>query len=288
MKVQLDAIQFCHDPTSATRDALTIRWDATREVVQPEWRRGTCVGPEDSPAAYAISETRGNTITIKARLRRMVPGLDTVEIRALDPTFQNCDWLATLLDRVGLDRLPPSNPLGEVSPRCVTFGPDGLSDLETFELAGTRFEEMGVGVWTTSWQWQYRQARGRWVDFDRSEHRTFVLLESPKEPWTQQVPPPLGLSLPRVDALEYACRWAQGSRTRTEASAGVTRGLNGAGPNLLRYNRPGLGGPCYLGQLTLLLDRLRGGEGNGAYVNCEDCADIVTTLSNLLGCELWS
>jgi len=148
MKVLLDAIQFCHDPTSATRNALTIRWDATREVVRPEWRRGACVGPEDSPVAYAISETRGHTITIKARFRRMVPGLDTVEIRALDPTLQDGGWLAAWLRRVGLLRSPSANPLGEVSPRGVAFGPDGLSDFETFELAGTRLEELGVGAWT--------------------------------------------------------------------------------------------------------------------------------------------
>jgi hypothetical protein len=288
VKVLLDAVQFCHAPLSTAHSSLSIRWDASRNVVRPEWRRGACVSPEDCPAAYAISDTSGQAITIKARFRRMAPGVDTVEIRALDPTFHDRGWIATLFRRIGLDHLPSTSPLGEVSPRCVTFGSDGLSELETFELADTKFEELGVGAWTTIWQWQYRQSNGSWVNFDRSEHRIFVLLEAPKEPWTQQDPPALGLSLPRVDALEYACRWAQGSRTRTEASASVTRGLNGAGPNLLCYNRPGLGGSCYIGQLTLLLERLRGGEGNGAYVNCEDCADIVTTLSNLLGCELWS
>ncbi len=288
MNVILDAIQFCHDPTSAAQSGLPLKWDATREVVLPEWRRSECVGAEDSPVAYAISETKGHTITIKARFRRMVPGHDALEIRAIDPAFPSCDWLTSLFDRVGLDRLPPSNVLGEVAPSRVSFGSNGLSELETFELVNTRFEELGAGVWTTTWQWQYRQPRGSWVNFDRSEHRTYLLLEPPKEPWTQISPPALGLSLPRVDALEYACRWAQGSRTRSEAAAGITNGLYRVGPDLLRYDRPGGGGSYYSSSLTLLLDRLRGGEGNGAYVNCEDCAYIVTTLGNLLGCELWS
>jgi hypothetical protein len=216
MKILLDAIQFDHDPGSAARDALTIRWDAAREVVLPEWRRGACVGLEDSPAAYAIAETRGHTITIKARFRKVVPGFDSVEVRALDPTLMDHGWLAAWLRRVGILRLPPGNPLGEVAPRRVSFGADGLSPFETFELTGTRLEELGVGAWTTTWQWQYRQAGGRWLDFDRSEHRTFVLLETPKEPWTQQVPMPAGLVLPRVDALEYACRWARGDWTPVE------------------------------------------------------------------------
>jgi hypothetical protein len=48
--------------------------------------------------------------------------------------------------------------------------------------------------------------------------------------------------------------------------------------------------PHYAGsnfQLTEFLDLLKGGMGNGNLVNCTDCACIMTTFANLLGCDLW-
>ena len=37
---------------------------------------------------------------------------------------------------------------------------------------------------------------------------------------------------------------------------------------------------------TAFLDRLDGGPGKGKYVNCTDCATIVSTFANIVGCEL--
>lgn len=106
MKLLLDAIQFNHDPTSAARDALTIRRDATREVILPEWWRGVCMGPEDTPAAYAMAETQGQTVTIKARARAVFPGIDMVEVRGLDPTVRDRGWIAGFLTRLGILHSP--------------------------------------------------------------------------------------------------------------------------------------------------------------------------------------
>jgi hypothetical protein len=39
--------------------------------------------------------------------------------------------------------------------------------------------------------------------------------------------------------------------------------------------------------LTAFLDRLRGGLGNGVYVNCSDCATILSSFANLLGNDWW-
>ena len=64
MSVRLEAIKFNHDPGSATADALTLRRNATQTVAVPEWQWGVSVNPEDSPAAYAMKETQGQTITI--------------------------------------------------------------------------------------------------------------------------------------------------------------------------------------------------------------------------------
>src|SRR5262245_46682698 len=88
MSVRLEAIQFNHDPTSATADGINLRRNATQLVDVPEWRRGVSVNPEDSPAAYALKETQGQTITIKAQLRALKPGLQHAWIRAIDPTYE--------------------------------------------------------------------------------------------------------------------------------------------------------------------------------------------------------
>ena len=39
--------------------------------------------------------------------------------------------------------------------------------------------------------------------------------------------------------------------------------------------------------LSQMIDRMNGGVGLGAKVNCTDSADTVSTLANLLGCDLW-
>jgi hypothetical protein len=70
----------------------------------------------------------------------------------------------------------------------------------------------------------------------------------------------------------------------------VTRSVYGLGPSLITYDCPGGGSSHYsLGNFdcTAFIDRLRGGIGNGVYVNCSDCATIVSTFANALGCDLW-
>jgi hypothetical protein len=37
----------------------------------------------------------------------------------------------------------------------------------------------------------------------------------------------------------------------------------------------------------MILELLKGGKGLGNRVNCTDCATIVSTFSNILGCNLW-
>jgi hypothetical protein len=38
---------------------------------------------------------------------------------------------------------------------------------------------------------------------------------------------------------------------------------------------------------SAFLERLAGGFGNGPYVNCSDCATIVSSFANILGCDVW-
>ena len=62
------------------------------------------------------------------------------------------------------------------------------------------------------------------------------------------------------------------------------------GPGVVQYDCPGGGSSHYSASgfdCTAFIDLLDGGLGNGIYVNCSDCATIVSTLVDVLGCDLW-
>src|SRR6266545_1096863 len=122
MSVQLEAIKFNHNPNSATGDALNIRRNASSFVPVPEWTRGIWIKPEDSPAAYAIQETKGHTITVQVQLKRIDPRIASAEVRALDadiapPAPGGCSWLIQFLQAVLWALF--GNALGEVAARPV-------------------------------------------------------------------------------------------------------------------------------------------------------------------------
>ncbi len=298
MSVRLEAIQFNHDPTSATSDALNIRRNATEFVAVPEWRRGVSVNPEDAPAAYSMRDTEGQTITIKAQLRATDPKVTSFWIRAVDPTYEpspgpgGCGCLAFLkwLFKL-LARLLTGNVLGAVKRRKITFPAGGLTGFETFELKKVDLHKAGVGVRTTIWRWQYsRKKFGPWTDFETTQHRIYTVVEIPKTPWTQTPYQASNTQLPWTEVLDYACRWGILAKDVDNAAAGVTRGVYDLGPGTITYDCPGGGSTHYSSgsfNCTRFLERLKGGVGNGVYVNCTDCATIASTFANALGADLW-
>jgi hypothetical protein len=90
--------------------------------------------------------------------------------------------------------------------------------------------------------------------------------------------------------LDYSCRWARGAETSPAAAAAITRAIYDLAPELIEYGCPIEAATQYSTpsfECTAFLDRIRGGIGNGRYVNCTDCATIVSTFANSLGCDLW-
>jgi hypothetical protein len=218
-----------------------------------------------------------------------------VEVRAVDPTVDPQDpsgclgfilWLMRAIIRALF-----GNPLGEVKARTVSFLPSGLSNYVTFELKHARLWDLGVGVRTTTWRWQYRvRPSGSWTDFETTTHRIYSVLSVPKAPWLQLPADPTNLQLPWTEVLDFACAWAVLTGTADDAAARVTRRVYELGPSLVEYDCPGGGSTRYAFpdfDCTAFLDRLRGGPGRGKYVNCTDCATIVSTFANILGCDLW-
>jgi hypothetical protein len=300
VSVFLEAIKLNHDGAAATSDALNIRRNKTTAVNVPEWVRGASTTPEDAPAAYSIAETKGNTLTIQARFTTDVQKLKKkgMQIRAVDPTSKpsggpgcsgGCSgflqWLGWLI------QLLAGNVLGDVKARWVSFDNSGWSAFETFQLQHVRLWDVGVGIHTTSWRWQYREKQNDpWTDFATSEHRIYVLLEIPKAPWQQTPYTSANTQLPWTDVLDRACMWAVGATTRDQAAEKVTRNVYGLGPSIVEYDCPNGGSSWYSGgsfSCTAFLDRLAGGPGLGKYVNCSDCATIVSTFANAVGCDLW-
>ena len=260
--IAIEAIKFNHNDNSATHDALNIRKNVTQFVHVPEWRRFINVNPEDSPAAYAVGPTQGRTITIEVALVSDDPGISFIEIRVEN----------------------------HVKARPINFI-NGRSGFVTFELINPPVSHGRVGIWDLDWHWEYRLAPPHpWHYFDTTRHRIYVVLDVPEEPWQQTPYNSANHQLPWTDVLDYACRWAEGATSRDMAAALVTQHVYALGPVIITYDCPGGGSSHYSWgnfDCTAFLDRLRGGIGNGIYVNCSDCATFVSTFANALGCNLW-
>jgi hypothetical protein len=263
MAISLEAISFNHDPVSATRDALTIRKNKVEDVVVPEWRRGL-TRPEESPAAYTIGQISANRLTLKAQFRRQEADQTSVQVYAVA--------------RAG-------NVLGNVKSRTIRFE-NGLSAFELFDLESP-YQNLSVGVNNIGWDWfidgTYRQT---------TEHRIYTILNVPQAPWGQADSSFPEFQLPWTEVLEHACREAAGATNVNEAAAMLTRWVYSLGQSKLRYDDYGSGssnftiGGMKTFRCTKFLQALAEGIATTARVNCTDCATILSSFANILGCDL--
>jgi hypothetical protein len=260
--IAIEAIKFNHDSGAATNDALNLRENATGFISVPEWRRFSCGNPEDSRAAYAIAPTQGRTITIEVALSSTDPGVAFVEVRVEH----------------------------HVKARPVNFI-NGQTGFVTFELINPPVTHGHVGIWDLEWRWEWRLGPHHpWHHLAITRHRVYVVLDVPTDPWEQGPYNAANKHLPWSEVLDYACRWAEGATSKDMAAALVTQSVYALGPSIVTYDCPGGGSSHYSWNnfdCTAFIDRLRGGIGNGVYVNCSDCATIVSTFANALGCDLW-
>ena len=260
--IAVETIEFNHDPGAATHDAMNIRKNATQSVTLPEWRRFACINPEDSPAAYSVASTKGHPITIHVSLSCTDPAIHSAEIRV------------------------PHH----VKVENVHFT-GGVSGVVPFELIDPPVTHGRVGVWDLDWRWEYRvPPHHHWHHLADTRHRIYVVLDLPTAPWDQTPFTGANLQIPWVEALSYACHWAHGATSKDEAKRRITESVYALGPGVVQYDCPGGGASHYSAgnfDCTAFLDLLKGGLGNGIYVNCSDCATILSTFANLVGCDLW-
>jgi hypothetical protein len=257
---EVSAIRFNWNSATFSNDALAIRRDYFITAPSPSWQKGLSSSYSDSPVCYAIKETKGSTLAIRVSLK--ANGLSGAYVRA-----------------VGGGRLGP------VEEHFVSFDSNGDSGYETFELSNPTFHDYGVATYNVWWRWQWREKPSdNWRELIITRHRVYVILQAPTLPWVQTAG---STSLPWTDALEIACDWAQGATDAITAACLITDNFNGCG----RVSYDTVSGATMYGwasyNMTQMIDRLTGGIGLGEKVNCTDSANTVSTLANLIGCDLW-
>jgi hypothetical protein len=272
--MQLEEVHFNHDLNSAAGDAITICRDKTSgPIVAPEWRRFPV---KRDPAAYARDAISG-AVTIKAKFSGGPPN-GTRRIRAIDanaptPPSGCAGWIIWLIQAL-LNVI--FGTIADVMPRNVHFDVAGNA-LETFTLNSPFLMPGGfVSKRTTIWRWQYKHRR-TWVDFDTSDHAIYVIIDMPTAPWVQSGD---ATQLPWAIALDQACTWAVARSTKDQVAEAITLSVNRV-PNVTYTPATMFGFGDY--ELSSYLTHLAGGS---FVMNCTDCADAVTTLSNLVGCNL--
>jgi hypothetical protein len=264
--VKLVAISFNHDSSSLRADAMNVRKNFTQEISIPEWTMGKTLAA-DSPAAYAIKETQGNKITIKAKFTVSSNNVTKAEIKA-----------------------DGGRILGSLDSQIVSFA-NGVSvpEFVSFELKHHTIGNAGIKLEDINWDWKYRCCGGpTWEPLQTTNHRIYIVLEEPKLPWKQQGFPED--QNPWTEALDYACAWAAGQQNRDDAATAIVKQIN---TNLGLIYETANGAPHYLPpplydkfELTQFLAYLKNGTGLGNIVSCMDCASTTTTFSNLVGCDL--
>ena len=277
MQVFLKEVAFNHDPDSATADAFNIRKNEAEEVVTPEWQSLTSVTPEQSPAAYARDELTGTpTILAKFSFENVPAGTQTARIRAVDA-----------------NQALTTNVLGSVTEREVELANAG--NFESFQLQDVRIAAAGVSVSNVIWRWQFRSESTNWTDFETSRHRIYTVLKLPTLPWKPGHTDAPTVQTPWTEVLEYACMWAANAQDVDEAANMITTAVSNLGTHgVLQYCLDQSGAVGYVHEdpprfdCTDFLNLLRGHNNqNGPLVNCDDCAAIVTSFSNILGCDLF-
>jgi hypothetical protein len=264
MTIRIESISFNHRPLTPATGALTIRKNQSEDVTVPEWQNGM-TDPARSPAAYTIDQIRGNALTIKVEFTRTSAGDPAnVVVRAVAQT---------------------GNVFGDIVSQTINFG-TALSTFAFFTLTSV-LRNPAVGIRDVAWDWF---ADGTLLQTTR--HRIYSLAGAPQPPWGQPGSRFTDFQVPWTDVLDHACLQATGAQTVDEAADRLTRWVNSLGAETtLQYDEQGGASHFTLNGMTTFnctefLRVLARGPGARAKVNCTDCATIVSSFANILGCNL--
>lgn len=149
----------------------------------------------------------------------------------------------------------------------------------------------GICMSQDIYQWRAGMFNGAQINrqtniYKTGPHKAYIILDEPKPPWKNKYGEKENAW---TNALELACQWACGAATEHQAASSITIGVNTSGRFQYEVKK---GEAKYVDganvELTEFISRVNGGDGLDADVNCTDCAAFVVSLSNLIGCELYS
>lgn len=274
MQVYLESIKFNHDKSFKTTGAFNIRRNETQIVTLPEWRRDCCFDPGCSPVAYAISQVPC-LVTIEGSFICNDESVTSISVRALS---------GHTLSEAKLG-IPAQNILGDIPVHEVPLK-KGHSSYVPFKLTNAKLREAAIGIYDVTWDWQFSLDSVSWTEFQTTRHRVYIVLAMPSLPWEPRQSNPSNIHIPWTEVLDYACSWGGGVKNDPdEAAKRVTNSVYDLGKTLVKYFK----GASYANakfDCTKFLKLLGTGIGGNQTLNCDDCATVVSTFANILGCEL--
>lgn len=280
--VYLKTIQFDWPENLDNLRTFPLRIDYGKGPLLPEWNRDP---GSLSHAAYSTHDQAAQQVAVRVTLWN----------NAANP-------LRVVLEAVAD---PGGSVLGDVPPVELEV-PAGGELLHVLVLPEARLVGAAVGLHPFKWLWKIRPKTGEPADTVTSEHRIYTTLTLPEAPWA---PSPGQLpEVPWPAALFQACVWADGATTLSEAANKITSYVFGLGRTNYKprsstkylewkpsHGFTDIAGPHvdtelsvhYKGNFlcTRFLKRMVGQYSSGQ-LNCMDCAAIVSTFANLLGCGL--
>ncbi len=264
MSLHIQTIAFNHNPDSESTDAVNIRLNRDNYLTSPEWIRGISQTFSDSRAAYSIASTSGQTLTIEVTIARTDQSLSTATIRAIESSGQFANVEAT----------PAAFSEDEISV---------MMNLENVQIGNT-----GVGVWDITWVWEFLDTNGAWVEFDKTKHRIYALLDLPFYPWEYQPQDDDESQLVWTEVLDHSCTWAAGAKTMHEAAYHITHNIFHTLGQILSYDCPNGMSLLVSSNNFLCTEALQIiADATGRMpVNCVDCATLLVTFANAVGCQL--
>lgn len=261
MKIDITAIKFNHTSGTITTRALMIRKNLTQNITPPEWTPANNDGIK-AKAAYSIADTTGNTITVEAKFTCDTPGAKV------------------------FIRTTGGQSFGNVSVTEVTLDNNYLS----FPLTGTDLATGGIDILKNEWTWQYKVGDGgAWENIGVTRFMVYTTLSRPRAPWSYDT----NFSddqLPWTDVLDVTNVWAKNATSEADVKKAITERMYGLGattPRHLTYDGRSVYSNLVYFKCTEFLSWLNGNIALGNVVNCSDCATIVSSFTNILGCALW-
>lgn len=263
MTVELEGIKFNYEDDLTKTGTFNIRRNETTPVSIPEWPPQQGSDFKSSPAAYAIAGLP-EVLTIQASFN--AGGLQgPVTVKAV----------ATSSDKI----------LGDVE--MVEIPASGSSGFIPLKLPNALVNSAGVGIHDITWSWQFSTPSIHWTEFQQTNHRIYTVLARPSEPWEAKSREASNIHQPWTAVLDLACQWAAGvSGDPDPAATRVAREFFKEVSKVATYKKAGSYAFSKF-KLTKFLRLLADDNGVSHTVNCDDCATVVSTFANILGCELF-